>query len=271
MFYISVNGSLLIRLAAKYLVTNLLYINQFESFVYINMLVTVFLIFFAAAGSYYFSLMAFRMAGLEQNKRIGRGYLILTSALIPYLIYCVYIYIFSKSSITLGRFAVFSIRTFTALKIAASVLLFIRASKVLKKHRKILLREFALFFLTFTSYEFFMISVLGYGYRGLHLSLYYLVINLFPLIFLRYFFDHYYGKTEMDARKRSLVDELFDKHNISKREREIISYICEGMSNKEIAWDLSISEQTVKHHVYNIYQKMGINSRVEMINMIHSA
>ena len=53
------------------------------------------------------------------------------------------------------------------------------------------------------------------------------------------------------------------KQPLSRREREILHYIVEGKTNKEIACDLNIAEQTVKTHVYNLYQKIGVRRRTQ--------
>ena len=62
---------------------------------------------------------------------------------------------------------------------------------------------------------------------------------------------------EWEARKR-----------ISRREREIIEQILEGRSNKEIKAELKIAYSTVKNHLYNIYQKLGVNSRAQLIHRL---
>ena len=51
---------------------------------------------------------------------------------------------------------------------------------------------------------------------------------------------------------------------MTKREREIIVLIAEGMSNKEIAQRLNLSTYTVKSHVHNILEKMALHSRLEI-------
>jgi DNA-binding NarL/FixJ family response regulator len=51
---------------------------------------------------------------------------------------------------------------------------------------------------------------------------------------------------------------------LTTREVEVISAIRAGNSNKEIASKLSISEETVKRHLSNIYAKLGISSRLEL-------
>ncbi len=52
--------------------------------------------------------------------------------------------------------------------------------------------------------------------------------------------------------------------SLTTREAEVIAAIRAGNSNKEIATRLSISEETVKRHLSNIYAKMGVSSRLEL-------
>jgi len=54
-----------------------------------------------------------------------------------------------------------------------------------------------------------------------------------------------------------------DNNPLSDREREILQLVSQGKSNKQIAADLFISVNTVKVHVSNIYQKIGVSSRTE--------
>jgi two-component system nitrate/nitrite response regulator NarL len=51
---------------------------------------------------------------------------------------------------------------------------------------------------------------------------------------------------------------------LTKREMEIVSAIVAGKTNREIGQQLSISEQTVKHHVTNIFDKAGVYNRLEL-------
>lgn len=56
-------------------------------------------------------------------------------------------------------------------------------------------------------------------------------------------------------------------HNLTLREKEIILLVYKGYNNAEIAEELFISQNTVKHHVYNIFKKMNVKNRVELICM----
>ena len=51
---------------------------------------------------------------------------------------------------------------------------------------------------------------------------------------------------------------------LTKREMDILTTIVAGLSNKEIARKFSLSEDTVKHHLTNIFDKVGVGSRLEL-------
>lgn len=53
---------------------------------------------------------------------------------------------------------------------------------------------------------------------------------------------------------------------LSNREKEILELLAKGMLYKEIAGSLFISQETVRKHVYHIYEKLHVNNRVEAIN-----
>jgi DNA-binding NarL/FixJ family response regulator len=50
---------------------------------------------------------------------------------------------------------------------------------------------------------------------------------------------------------------------LSSREMEVLTYVTRGMSNKEIAVLLRISQQTVKNHVTSILRKLGVEDRTQ--------
>jgi two-component system, NarL family, nitrate/nitrite response regulator NarL len=53
-------------------------------------------------------------------------------------------------------------------------------------------------------------------------------------------------------------------YGLTKREMDILTTIVAGLSNKEIARRFSLSEDTVKHHLTNIFDKVGVASRLEL-------
>lgn len=55
------------------------------------------------------------------------------------------------------------------------------------------------------------------------------------------------------------------KDQLTPREHEVLAHLADGLSNKEIAVQLEISEHTAKFHVNSILQKMGAQKRVEAV------
>jgi DNA-binding NarL/FixJ family response regulator len=56
---------------------------------------------------------------------------------------------------------------------------------------------------------------------------------------------------------------------MTKREREIIVLIADGLSNKEIAQQLNIATHTVKSHVHNIMEKLALHTRLQIAKYTH--
>ena len=54
-----------------------------------------------------------------------------------------------------------------------------------------------------------------------------------------------------------------DEFDLTAREREILERVATGRSNKQIAREFWLSEQTVKYHLTNVYRKLGVGSRTE--------
>jgi two-component system nitrate/nitrite response regulator NarL len=54
-----------------------------------------------------------------------------------------------------------------------------------------------------------------------------------------------------------------DEFGLTMREREILERVATGRSNKQIATEFWLSEQTIKYHLTNVYRKLGVSSRTE--------
>jgi DNA-binding NarL/FixJ family response regulator len=81
------------------------------------------------------------------------------------------------------------------------------------------------------------------------------------------------GEIWLDSRMTSAVMKEFAapapvrepvKNMLSAREREVVQLVCQGFRNKEIAEKMFISEQTVKNHLHNIFDKLGVSDRLEL-------
>jgi len=55
---------------------------------------------------------------------------------------------------------------------------------------------------------------------------------------------------------------------LTKRERQILKLIKDGATNADISTSLSVSEHTVKSHLYNVYKKIGVRNRLEASNWV---
>ena len=55
-----------------------------------------------------------------------------------------------------------------------------------------------------------------------------------------------------------------DKPLLSDRERQVVLLVAQGNRNKEIGTNLFISEQTIKNHLHNIFDKLGVSDRLEL-------
>ena len=58
---------------------------------------------------------------------------------------------------------------------------------------------------------------------------------------------------------------------LTAREVEVLQLVAAGMTNKQIAGELFISERTAAHHVGHILDKLGVSSRVEAAGIAHQA
>jgi len=132
------------------------------------------------------------------------------------------------------------------------------------------LREEGLFFttliLTVSDEEEDLASALRAGVQG------YLLKNMEPAEVVDAIMRADKGETvvapQMTAKLVTLLDSKKGKatsliNQLTAREREILSYLAKGESNKAIAKELGISHDTVKLHVRNILAKLNLTSRVE--------
>ena len=110
--------------------------------------------------------------------------------------------------------------------------------------------------------------------RYVSISLVYLVIyfggGILPLLFLGSRLKKDFNIRSGQEEDQLELSDLLFRHEISRREQEIIDKICEGLTNQQISDVLFISLQTVKDHSHNIYRKLGVKNRVQMVNMIRN-
>lgn len=71
-----------------------------------------------------------------------------------------------------------------------------------------------------------------------------------------------------ENQQNSIICQTKMLNPLTEREKEVLQLILSGKSNKEIAANLSISENTVKTHVRNIFSKYDVSSRAELISSL---
>ncbi|NWF83827.1 MAG: response regulator transcription factor [Bryobacteraceae bacterium] len=68
----------------------------------------------------------------------------------------------------------------------------------------------------------------------------------------------------LDVGGQSPSSKVRERSPLSAREREIVTLVAQGYKNKEMAEKMFISEQTVKNHLHNIFDKLGVSDRLEL-------
>lgn len=65
--------------------------------------------------------------------------------------------------------------------------------------------------------------------------------------------------------RKLLNTDFMEGYNLTDREKDVIEYICEGLTNSEISGILDVSINTVKVHVSSIIQKLGVEDRTQVV------
>jgi DNA-binding CsgD family transcriptional regulator len=88
--------------------------------------------------------------------------------------------------------------------------------------------------------------------------------NLMTVVWISRFAGVFETPLPAAPRRREDFDTLCDSLGVTKRERDVIELVCQGLTNQEIADLLFISPGTVKDHNYAIFQKVGVRNRTEL-------
>lgn len=72
-------------------------------------------------------------------------------------------------------------------------------------------------------------------------------------------------KTDQEINDTAMID----KFNLTEREVEILRLAYSGLTNPEIGDKLSISKHTAKRHMHNIFNKMDVSTRLEMVHIVN--
>jgi DNA-binding CsgD family transcriptional regulator len=116
------------------------------------------------------------------------------------------------------------------------------------------IQNFGMTSVKLTAEQGFLYSSVPYTLYGIFLIVY----------FLRYPIAAPLGSDDISA-------EFLTKYGITERERELILKVMQGKSNADIARELFISLPTVKTHLHNIYKKIGVDSRYDLLAKVRSS
>lgn len=103
-----------------------------------------------------------------------------------------------------------------------------------------------------------------------YLSFPYILFLLFWNIINISLVAKYFFKPISEKQNIGINTDFLKEYGITPTEMEVIKLIKSGLSNKEIAFKRQSKEKTIKNHIYNIYQKLEIKSRVELINLLNT-
>ncbi|MBI9100986.1 MAG: helix-turn-helix transcriptional regulator [Spirochaetales bacterium] len=125
-----------------------------------------------------------------------------------------------------------------------------------------MLRGIAITFLPLL--PFFTLDMLFF--KGMAFKLTYLSYATFCVNIYLFISRHYIRKYEPEPGNLEPQSDRLIQAGFSKREIEIISLVIKGQTNKEIGEELFISINTVKTHIKNIYAKLKVTNRIQLIN-----
>ena len=63
------------------------------------------------------------------------------------------------------------------------------------------------------------------------------------------------------------IDRMAEKHNLGRREKEVLTLLLDGKTAGEIAGIMVVAPGTAKSHVYHVYKKLGVHSRSELFEL----
>jgi DNA-binding CsgD family transcriptional regulator len=151
--------------------------------------------------------------------------------------------------------------------VLCSIQIFINLKNIENPDLKAALKVLSILFIIFIPFQALIIIFIKKALIiFLSRNLFYLTVNVISIVFAaKYFFiraPSIMGKIELSSN-------FIKKYSITKREREIIYLLLSGLSIKEIGFKLNRSFKTINNHIYNIYQKASISSKLELLNLIN--
>ncbi|TRZ40693.1 DNA-binding response regulator [Niallia circulans] len=73
---------------------------------------------------------------------------------------------------------------------------------------------------------------------------------------------------QLQPTQAPIIESIAKEYGLTNREKDIFEYIIQAYSNKDIAKILFISEHTVKNHITNIFNKLGVSDRMQAVSLV---
>lgn len=154
---------------------------------------------------------------------------------------------------------------FLLLELGIMIALPIKAGRLKDRQLVKVVRTFSLMYIS--RYPFLILT--AFIPQPFRLLIGLLVLNLVPLVWCRFIMEPYLNGLKVSAPVEVMdLQSIVLHYKLSPRETEILGLIMQGKSNREMEEDLFISYHTVKNHVYNIYRKLGVKTRFELLHMV---
>lgn len=269
-YLIVLNISILLNLALHYLLTNVWTAMDVQPKVFIIISSNIGGFYLLIILTFYYLILTRSLIGKTVDKTVN--HILIVLIILASLAYGFSTALWGSSS-KISPF-IWTHKTFISIplliSLIASVILFSNASRQKLKSQVRPLKIFSLVYIIFYAYQLFLwffpieIWVILSAFNLL-------LLNIIPIPFLSHFFKEKENLSMNKPEARGKIEKFYQDQGLSKREMEIADLIVAGKSNEEIENELFISLATVKKHISNIFLKMDINSRSQLINQVFHA
>jgi DNA-binding CsgD family transcriptional regulator len=153
------------------------------------------------------------------------------------------------------------------------VLLFFRSGKGLQARKARLARSFSVLYLSryfvplIVTFFIILVSQIPRPLKMFLAMLLFVFCSMIPILWIRGFLIKFMEAVRKESGGGAVTDSFVEEYGISNREREILDLLLLGKSHREIEEELFISYHTVKNHIYNLYQKLGIRNRHQLFHL----
>lgn len=263
-FLIFFNISILADLTANYFYTNIAGDPKTSQYSLVIRIIAIFAYFFYIALTY----TLIQVTQELREKRISsQGKLWFTTGTVLVIVVYGVGVLFSPQDTLINWLIIVDIFVMTAVLILTYLFLIrllIYSKKIQDPNKSKIINAFGIFYVTGYTFLFasvaFQESIRFFIFLGVHL-----LFNFFPFLWIKQYLRKYWSVPPLMMDKVNL-DQIYNKHGISQRERDIAELLIQGKSNKEIADSLYIAPNTVKNHIHSLFQKLQVKSRLQLVN-----